>query len=229
MSLQQETVLSSVSQSLPSPQLPASPHAEQRLILHGVSWATYESLLADFQDSHAAFFAYDRGILEIQMPSLEHEKLKHRIATLVELLAIELAIDTEGAGSTTFQREDLARGFEPDACFYVQHAMLVRGKDQIDLSKDPPPDLVIEVDIANLSLNKMPIYAAVGVLEIWRYDRQGLKLFRLEEGEYRQLEESSILPGVTSAQLARFLEESQELTRPEWARRVRDWAQQRKG
>lgn len=228
MSIQQETDLPAPSPTSSSP-LPPQNDLGQRVILHGVSWDTYERLLADFQDSHAAHFAYDRGVLEIRMPSFEHETLKHTIATLVELLATEMDIDTEGAGSTTFRREDLARGFEPDACFYVQHAKLMRGKTQLDLSNDPPPDLVIEVDITSPSLNKMPIYAAVGVREVWRYDRQGLKIFQLEGSEYRQLEESIILPGVTSTQLSRFLEESQGLTRPAWVRRVREWVQQRKG
>lgn len=227
MSIQQETVLPAQAPSCPPPPSPPS-DVGQRVILHGVSWETYERLLADFQESHAAFFAYDRGVLEIRMPSFEHEKLTHTIASLAELLATEMDIDTEGGGATTFRREDLARGFEPDACFYVQYAELVRGKDQIDLSKDPPPDLVIEVDITSPSLNKMPIYAAVGVPEVWRYDRQELKIFRLEESEYRQLEESDLLPGVTSAQLTRFLQESQKLTRPEWTRRVREWARQQK-
>jgi Uma2 family endonuclease len=199
----------------------------QRLILRGISWATYERLLADFQDSHAAHFAYDRGELEIMVLSFEHETLKHIIATLVELLAGEMEIDVEGGGSTTFRREDLAKGFEPDACFYIRHAERVRGKKQINLTEDPSPDLVIEIDITSPSLNKLPIYAAVGVPEIWRYDGQELTIFQLEGGGYREQTESTALPGVTSAQLSRFIEESQELRRPAWLRHVREWARRR--
>jgi len=213
---------------LPVSRQATSQETGQCMILHGISWETYERLLADFQDSHAAQFAYDQGVLEIMAPSFEHETLKHLIATLVELLAVEMDIDTEGAGSTTFRREDLARGFEPDACFYIRQAERVRGKKQIDLSEDPPPDLVIEVDITSPSLNKLPIYAAVGVPEVWRYDRQILTIFWLEENKYREHAESTVLPGVTSVQLSRFLEESQELKRPAWVRRVREWAQQQK-
>lgn len=221
MSVQAETVPSTVSH--PSP-VPAS-EAGQRLILRGVSWATYERLLADFQDSHTAHFAYDRGVLEIMVLSFAHETLKHIIATLVELLAGEMEIDIVGGGSTTFRREDLATGFEPDACFYIRHAARVRGKKHIDLAVDPPPDLVIEVDISSPSLNKLPIYAAIGVPEIWRYNDQVLTIFRLEEGKYQEQEESAALPGVTGLLVVRFIEESQELTRPVWLRHVREWAQ----
>ena len=153
------------------------------ILLPGVRWETYESLLADMQDSHAAQFAYDRGVLEIMAPSYEHDNLKHIIAVLVEVLAGELEIDIEGGGSTTFRRQDLARGFEPDACFYIQHAELVRGKKQIDLAQDPPPDLIIEIDITSPSLNKFPIFAALGIPEVWRHD--GARVAILHVGRQR--------------------------------------------
>ena len=115
-----------------SPQVHTSqPSGTDRcFILSGVSWETYERLLADMQDSHAAHFAYDRGVLEIMAPSYEQESIKEIIALLVNVLAEELDIDIQGGGSTTFLRKDLARGFEPDECFYIQHAELVRGKRQ---------------------------------------------------------------------------------------------------
>ena len=114
---------------------PSSP--DHCILLPGVRWETYESLLADMQDSHAAHFAYDQGMLEIMAPSHEHESLKHVIAMLVEVLAEEMEMDIHGGGSTTFRREDLAKGFESDECFYIQHAERVRGKKQIDLAQGP--------------------------------------------------------------------------------------------
>src|SRR6266542_964516 len=116
--------------------LPAAHHhappleLAQRVILHGVSWETYERLLADFQDSHAAHFTYDQGVLEIMVLSFKHETFNRTLATLVETLAEELQIDFVNAGSTTFKREDLARGFEPDSCFYMQNEERVRGKEE---------------------------------------------------------------------------------------------------
>lgn len=129
----------------------------QTVILHGVSWKTYESLLADHTDRSVPRFAYDQGELEIVSPSPKHEKLNRGLALLVEVVAEEFGIDVYDLGSTTFKREDLERGFEPDSCFYVQNEERVRGKDRIDLETDPPPDLVIEIDITSPSLDKHPI------------------------------------------------------------------------
>ena len=116
--------------------------AEQKVLLSNVSWETYERLLKDHLDSSAPRFTYDRGMLEILSPSSEHEKLNRHIAQLVLAVTEEMGIEAEDFGSTTFRREDLERGFEPDSCFYIQNEEQVRGKDRIDLTVDPPPDLV---------------------------------------------------------------------------------------
>ena len=89
-------------------------------------------------------------------PSPEHEVASHTLSLLVEILAEELNIDVYGLGSTTFNREDLERGFEPDSCFYIQNEERIRGKNRIDLAFDPPPELVIEIDITSPSINKLP-------------------------------------------------------------------------
>ena len=91
----------------------------QRIILRGISWETYEHLLDDMGDSHAAHFAYDQGKLEIMVPSERHEKPNRTLALLVDVLAEELNIDLQRLGSTTFKRKDLQKGLEPDSCFYI--------------------------------------------------------------------------------------------------------------
>ncbi len=201
---------------------------EQKVILDSVSWETYERLLHELQASSGTHLSYDRGRLEIMILSLKHERLKHTLATLVELLAWEWGIDVEGAGSTTFRREDLARGFEPDASFYIEHAALIRIKDEIDLMIDPAPDLVIEIDITSPSLNKFPIFASIGVTEVWRYDGRELTLFNLEDGVYIRQSESTVLPGVNDACLLRFLQDSRTMKRTVWLHKVREWAQVQK-
>lgn len=209
------------------PQVPSATQpreAVQRVILPGVSWSTYEALLADMQDSHAAHFAYDQGVLEIMAPSYEHESVKGHLALLVNALAEEFDIDVTGAGSTTFRREDLAKGFEPDECFYIRHAELVRGKKQIDLTNDPPPDLVIEIDITGPSLSKFPIFAALGIPEVWRYDGTRVTIFTLAGNEYVERPESIALPKVTSAILTELLGASRQVKRTAWLRQVRTWA-----
>lgn len=140
--------------------------AEQRVLLSNVSWETYERLLEDHQDSSAPRFTFDRGMLEIMSPSPEHEKLNRRIAQLVLAVTEKMGIESEDLGSTTFRRKDLERGFEPDSCFYIQNEERVRGKDRIDPSVDPPPDLVIEIDLTSPSINKLPVYAPLEIPEV---------------------------------------------------------------
>jgi Uma2 family endonuclease len=206
----------------PSTRVASIPATRGSLILRGVRWETYTQLQADFADSHAAHFAYDQGDLEIMVLSLQHEKLKHLLTALVELIAEEAEIDLEGAGSTTFQRVDLARGFEPDASFYFTHAEYIRQKNKIDLLVDPPPDLVIEIDITSPSLDKLPICAALGVREVWRYEGEQISIFRLETDGFVQCQTSAVLPGVKRNDLTRLLREGQHLPRPVWSRRVRE-------
>jgi Uma2 family endonuclease len=196
---------------------------EQRVVMTGVSWATYERLLADLKDSSSPRLTFDKGVLEVMSPSAEHEESNRTIALLVEVLAEESGIDVRSLGSTTFRREDLEQGFEPDSCFYVQNEARVRGRREIDLTVDPPPDLVVEVDITSPSLPKLPLYARVGVPEVWRYDGERVAIYR-PGGDYEAAEESAVLPGVTSRDLTRLLEESGTQRRTLWLKGVREWA-----
>lgn len=198
--------------------------ATQTLILHNVIWDLYEHLLAEHEDVCNPRFAYDRGVLEIMVTSFEHEHLNRLIADIFAAIADELGVDYVNAGSTTFKRRDLEQGFEPDTSFYIQNAERVRGKKRIDLMEDPPPDLVIEVDITHSSLNKFPVFAGLLIPEVWRNDGKELTIFKLEGETYSPHPESGTLPGVTSAKLTQVILESQETTRSEWRRSVREWA-----
>jgi Uma2 family endonuclease len=198
--------------------------AEQKITLHNASWETYERLIRERGESRVPRFAYDRGELEIISPSAEHESAAYFLELLVALFAEETGINAYGVGSTTFKREDLERGFEPDACFYVQNEERIRGKPRIDLDVDPPPDLVIEIDITSPSLNKLSIYARMGVPEIWRHDGGRVSIFVLREGEYAVVAESAVLPPLSGPVLSRSVEESRSLGSAAWMRRVREWA-----
>ncbi len=197
--------------------------------LPGISWETYESLLADLSDRSVPHLTYDRGTLTIMSPTAEHEEYNRAIARLVEVLAEEFGIELRDLGSTTFRRKEERRGFEPDACFYIQNERLVRGKKRLDLSVDPPPDLIIEIDITSPSLDRFPIFAQFGVPEVWRFDGERLEIFRLSEGEYVRGEKSEALPFADPDALAAFVGESFTLGRLEWPRKVREWARGRKG
>jgi Uma2 family endonuclease len=195
----------------------------QQVILHGVSWETYERLLIEHEESSGTRFTYDQGALEIMVLSAEHEDYKDMLVLLINALAEELDIDVRSFGSTTLHREDLARGFEPDACFYIQNEARVSGKKQLDLAIDPPPDLVVEIDITHPSLNKFPIFSAVGVPEVWRYDGVTVTIFALKHGQLKRSQTSIVLPVVTEQMLTKFMTESKTLKRTVWLRRLREW------
>jgi len=166
--------------------------AEQRVILDNIRWPTYLAILEDVENRRGRI-AYDQGVLEIMSPSKVHEQIKRLIGRIVEAFTEESQLDVVSAGSTTFKREDLARGFEPDECYYLQNAPAVRAKDEVDLSVDPPPDLVIEVDISHSSLNKFPIYTALDVPEVWLYDGESLRIYVRKGEEYIKSDQSAVL------------------------------------
>ena len=176
--------------------------AERCVILYPVSWATYETLLADLANQSSTRLTYDNGRLEIISPLAEHEECNRMLALLVEVLAEEMRLEIRNFGSTTFRRVDLAGGFEPDSCFYIQHEADISGKSTINLAVDPPPDLVIEVDITSGSLDKFPIYAQVGVPEVWRYDGQQVHIAVLGSAGYSVAETSRVLPFLTARRLS---------------------------
>ena len=208
---------------------------EHRVLLPNASWGTYERLLAEREERRYPRFFYDRGVLEILSPSIEHDGVSRVIAALVELLAEEVDVDILNAGSTTFKREDLARGFEPDECFYFGAAGRVReivaGKGNIELDAgDPAPDLVVEVDVTSPSLDKLPIYAHLGVTEVWRHEGGRLVILVLvdepgsREPRYAETPESAFLPGVNGDALTRLVAQGLTLDRRVWRRRVRESA-----
>ena len=196
---------------------------EQLVILDRVTWDTYERLITEHGERCGTRFTYDEGVLQIMVVSSRHERPNRRLASLVEVLAEEWALDIEQLGSMTFKRKDLQKGFEPDSCFYIEHADTIRDREEIDLAVDPPPDLSIEVDITSGSLNRFPIFAAVGIPEVWRFDGKRVAIFQLESGDYVEAANSLAFPLVTGEILTLFLEESQKLKSTAWLRKVREW------
>src|SRR5262249_14914404 len=145
------------------------------------------------------------------------------LALMVQIAALESGRDFFIAGSTTFKREDLAKGFEPDASFYFRNEAAMQGKTNIDLALDPPPELTIEVDISNCSLSRFPIYAAIGAEEVWRYDGDRVRFYRLDQGQYREVRESIALPPLTSTQASIWIERSQSEKVTAWTRSIQSW------
>jgi len=202
---------------------------DQSITLHNVSWETYLRLLEDLGDHSSPRVTYDNGELELMSPTLEHEELNRTIARFVEAVAIALDLDIRAAGSTTFSRQDLQRGFEPDSAFYLKSAPVIRGKTKLDLTTDPPPDLVLEIDITSRSRRKLPIYAALGVEEIWRYHNADLDILLLEGDHYIVAKSSKSFPFVTGKDVLRFTELSYTTRLASWMKAVIDWVHAKAG
>ena len=121
----------------------------QRVLLSDVSWQEFEAILEDLGEHRASRVAYDNGILEIMTPLPEHETNKELVSDLVKALLEELDIEFCSLGSTTFKNQEMLKGIELDNCFYIQNEAAVRGKNRLDLTVDPPPDLALEIDVTS--------------------------------------------------------------------------------
>ncbi len=179
---------------------------KQRFILDGISWKRYTHMLREFADRHFRF-TYDGGVLEIMTLSHEHESVGRFLGRLAITLTEELKLAIKEGGSTTFRKRKREKGLEPDNCYWIAHESDVRGKAEIDLRVHPAPDLAIEVDISRSSLDRMSIYAVLGVPEVWRYNAKGLTFFILtEEGVYESATRSPTFPlPITAGDLMPFM------------------------
>lgn len=195
----------------------------QRLLLHDVSWAEFEAILAELGNHRSTRIAYDNRLLEIMAPLPEHEYFKQAISIAIEDIAEVLERDYESYGSTTWRRKAEQAGLEADNCFYFQNATLVRGKLTFDLDQDPPPDLALEIDITSKSLARFPIYVRLGVPEIWCYDEGMLRIYLLQQNEYVEAEQSQIFPTLRIQELPQLIEQHREQGRLALRRAVRAW------
>ncbi len=166
----------------------------QRVLLEDVEWQEFEAILEELGEHRNTRLAYSKGTLEIMAPLPEHEISKEIISDMVKILLEELDVDCECFGSTTFKRQEMAQGIEPDNCFYIRHSEQMRGRSRIDLTVDPPLDLAIEIDVT--SKTQLDAYQALGVSELWRYEDGRLRIDLLEAGRYIKSETSSIFPGL---------------------------------
>lgn len=191
--------------------------AEHRVLIDGVSWQTY-SALVDESEHASGRMSYDEGTLEIMCPTMPHESSKSLIGRMIEMFTFIRRIDIRTSASTTFRRTDLKRGFEADESYYVQNAELIRGKREIDLSVDPPPDLVIEVEITRSAINKLRMFASMAIPEVWRYDGKALSIGVLQSDRYSESETSHVLPGFPVALAGELLSQRFDISETELIR-----------
>jgi Uma2 family endonuclease len=197
-----------------------------RFVLHDVSWQGYETLLREVGDRRV-FITYDRGTLELMSPSPKHERVSSLITRLIWTYTEELRIPIATFGMTTFRREDLERGLEPDACFYIRNESTMRHRDAIDLNVDPPADLAIEVEVSRSALDRVSIYEELRVPELWRWDDERLTIWLLDDaGKYSPSDRSLNLPGLPPTVVERFVSLRKTKDELSWGLAFRDWARQ---
>lgn len=197
-----------------------------RILLRDVSWEFYRRFIDEVQNQRVRV-TYSDGAMEIMSSLPIHEKIKTLVAQMIELLTLELGIPRASLGSTTYQENTLEKGLEPEECYYFANEPRVRGKDCIDLSVDPPPDLAVEVEITHSMVNRQSIYAAMGVPEIWKWDGDGLRCLVLgSDGRYAPSERSRSLPMLRPADLEPFLARINVDDETTIMRAFRDWVRQ---
>ena len=198
----------------------------QRVMLRNVSWQQFEAILLALGEHRITRLAYSKGTLEIMAPLPEHEQTKIVIADLLKVLLDELDQDWEALGSSTFRREDMLAGIEPDECLYIQNHALMIGRERVDLSIDPPPDLAIEVDVT--SSTQISAYEALRVPEIWRYQNQQLQIYVFRSGKYIQSDNSLNFPNFPVVEgISQFLAISRTNGTCPALRAFRAWVRQR--
>ncbi|MEM9006719.1 MAG: Uma2 family endonuclease [Cyanobacteria bacterium P01_F01_bin.86] len=200
-------------------------HLTQTIVLPGISWPTYQAILADMGNHRTTRLAYNQGILTLKMPSTLHEIINRLLARIVKTITEELGLEVVDIGSATLKREDLEKGAEPDTGFYIQNAYQIKGLDP-EIPEHLPPDLVIEVDITSPSTHRLEIYQALSIPEVWRYTkRRGLVIYQLQANGYTESEASPAFANVTANRLNEFLRQRQSQGENQVIRAVRSWIQ----
>ena len=200
----------------------------QQLLLQNITWQELEAILDELGETRAARISYSNGWLEIMVPLMEHEKEKEIIGDLVKLLLDAMEVNFEALGSTTFKNKQMQQALEADTCFYIRNYAAVIGKNSLDLTVDPPPDLAIEIDIT--SRTKFDNYRLLGVPELWRYTRRGLEIKLLEAGNYVGVNYSPNFPGIPIIELInQYVQQSLSLGRSAAIRGFRGWVKENFG
>ncbi len=197
----------------------------QTVVLENINWSEFEAILDDLGENRGSRIAYDNGKLEIMTPLPEHEVNKEYISDFVKVLLEELDIEFCPLGSTTFKNQAMFKGIEPDSCFYIKNEAAVRGKNKLDLTIDPPPDLALEIDITNRSHPE--IYQALGVPELWQYSKDKLKFLLLVDGEYIESKTSANFPNFSLLEvIPQYLNQCRTEGRNKGMRAFRSWVKE---
>jgi Uma2 family endonuclease len=194
----------------------------QQLLVEDVNWQQFESILAKLGERRASRISYSNGRLEIMVPLAEHEKAKEIIGDMVKILLEARQIAFESLGSTTLKNERMSQAVEPDTCFYIQNQAAVIGKNRLDMSVDPPPDLAIEIDLT--SRTQLDNYQILGLPELWRYGRGGLQINVLQAEQYIESDVSPTFPNIPIVELVnQYAQQSQVAGRTRAIQAFKSW------
>lgn len=179
----------------------------ESLVFYDASWDLYETMLREY-DEEPSRMSYDDGTLEIAMTlSMEHEAYKSFIGDMVSDIAKAFRVPMARRGSATLKLHPKRKGLEADQCYWVGNEQAVRGVRRLDLAVHPPPDLVVEVDVAHAVIDREAIYAALGVPEMWHFDgATKLTGWQLADGAWQRAETSRSFPSIRVADLNPFLD-----------------------
>lgn len=204
--------------------IPAPP--EQRLLLHNIDWSQYQAIAAAVGERHIRL-TYDGKDLELMTVSHGHERGGEMLDRFLNVVTEEMDIPMQSGGSTTLSREDVERGLEPDKCYCLENESLVRDKDEIDLTVDPPPDLAIEIEVSRSCLDRMGIYAALRIPELWRFDGEVLRVYHLTEaGNYVEAPASRHFPFLPLGEVQAFLLRRGQLDETKLIKSFRQWVRE---
>jgi len=198
---------------------------DAEVIFHGATWEEYEELLDQVGEAAGLRISFNNGTLKVMSLSSEHEKYVRFIERLISTLSLRLRINIVSFGSATMRKRGENKGNEPDACFYVQTAAAIGNRIELDFSIDPPPDVVVEVDIHHDSTDNDAIYAALGVSEIWRYDEWAVIIYHLRQGEYVVAEASLALPMLSAGIITEYVNRMREVGEFEALLAFDEWLQ----
>jgi Uma2 family endonuclease len=196
---------------------------EQRFVLSGVDWKTYKTV-ADAFGERPLRITFDGQRIELMTTSPRHEAWKSTFALLIPVLCEELSVDFACFGSMTMRRDDMEKGFEPDECYYIQNEPTVRGRLDLDLEQDPPPDLAVEVEVSRSALNRMSIYAAMRIPEVWRFDGEQIQVMLLNRaGSYEPADRSAAFPALPIDDFAHLVRQREGMSDIQLMRACRVW------
>lgn len=196
------------------------------VLLSEIAWTTYRELL-DGSGERPSRFTYDRGYLEVMTRSWEHETYKSFLSQMVHICVEEMDLTLAVGGERTFDREDLERGLEPDDCYWIQNEPKVRGKFKLRSRRIPPPDLAIEIEVSRTILNRLDVYAALRVPEVWRCNGKTFLVGLLQkEGHYNWGFTSRAFPGLPMNEFQRYLNRLGRDEQMSILRSFRNWVRQ---